>query len=226
MNLVRYCMTCDSSKPTEWTPQPGTPCEKGEDLDPAAGYGMITSIHVDTGFLFAGNRQNDAAYLAEHEAAGMQREAAFYGRYQTNNAPIPPGSSTTVVSSYKGQNEEGGYVMVDQMSYVGSWGNWASPVVRVYLAENAVVGSAPIGHASGDLAQLMVYDIVGGSLCLAAVGVGGTLEISRAEGLKQVDGGSLAFSGSNVRIYHPTATPYLPSNITSSLGGTPVCATR
>jgi len=221
MNQSIYCMTCSTANPTSWTPVPGTPCENGTQLDPAAGYGMITSINVDTDFVFAADRQSDAAYMNLHENEGMRFSPAFFGRYQRNNASIPPGGSSSVVSAYK---TKAGLVMVDQMSYVSVWGDWANPVVRMFVADSALVGPAPIGHEPGDQAQLMVYDIANGSsLCVAAVGVGGSIQVTKAQDLKQADGGKLAFTGSNIMLYHPTATPYLPSNISDSLGGTPIC---
>ena len=100
----------------------------------------------------------------------------------------------------------------------------ANPLVRMFIPTNDIVpGIMAVDVVTEDDAMLILLNSNGVTGCVLAVGIGGTLNVTEATGTTEQDGGTLAFNGSDIPLYHPSITPHGDLTGMFVLEGLPVC---
>ena len=185
---------------------------------PTGGYGSLSTVNFSSAFIFDDSKLNDQAYLQGH-MDGIQMSAAFTGSYTTANAPIPPAGTQNLAVAIHTASPAG--LGVIQQSLSGQ--TIANPMIQLMFASD-VVSSGPVdvGMEQTSGAMIIVMDSTGPSTgCAAAIGIG-QIQVTNAVNTNAVEGGQLAFQGSNIALYHPSDTPY--GNIQADLEAQiPVC---
>jgi len=174
-------------------------------------YGVLDGRFV-SGFVLDDARLGDAAYIGAHPE-GVQREPAFMGTYGPDARTAPhAGADRTVAYALRNQRREWLYVLQDSYGPDGSGGSaYLGPRFELHFTgpDIGVGRYTPNMHVMGATRLYQWdFDAAGDMVCLRAIGVGGTLEVTRADGLAAADGGAIEFEVRGVRLFHVRSSPY------------------
>jgi len=190
----------------------GDPDSISPDLPPDGVTTMYGTLNANftTNFIFDYDQLSNSAYVQAHISGAMQT-AAFTGTYSTGKT-VPGSTATTTVAYAAHIPAEGtapAAVMVYQDSCVDPQCNTgADPQVRLLFANDTITtGALPVDLTVATSPMLLLMNFPGSTGCVLAIGHGGSISVTTATNTSAADGGSLAFTGAALPIYHPTGTP-------------------
>jgi hypothetical protein len=211
------------------------PVDPSEDLPadegPIEPYGMLNA-DFSTPFILDGEVFMDPelgpSYTADHPEGLMERDS-FTGTY--GSGMLVPSLEAVVTGSFAlhFMSEEPDapppLVVIFQDSCTDEFcTSAANPLVRMFIPTNDIVpGIATVDVAAETDLMLILLNSNGLTGCVLAVGIGGTINVTEATGTTQQDGGTLAFNGSDIPMYHPTITPHGDLSGMFAMEGLPAC---
>ncbi len=229
-NAVMTCITnncateCDGTNDTACSTCQSEKC--GDELDACftvdvPAYGTMAA-NANFAYIYDGDGDLNAQLQANSSGAIMS--GVLTGSYAASNKPIPPTGgvqtySIAVHSAADGTNPAS--VAVQQV--VQTQTAIVNPVAILAFASDVI---AP-GQFTVDLTQeatAMSYLInvdANNNQCLLAFVSGGTVNVTAATNTTAASGGSIAFNATNLKLYHPTETPF--GDISGQLGSTTAC---
>ena len=100
----------------------------------------------------------------------------------------------------------------------------ANPLVRMFIPTDDIVpGPMTVDVATEDDVMLILINSNMVTGCVLAVGIGGTITVTEATDTTEQEGGTLAFTGSDIPLYHPSTTPHGDLSSMFALEGLPAC---
>jgi len=184
-----------------------------EDIEadtPAGPYGTV-DVSFSSAFIFDFTRRTETGYIQSHSDDGVQvTPTAFSGSY--GSSATIPGADAIMTQSMAFHVPEDTYppfVAVIQQSFSDMIGTITAPTVELdFTSDSFSTGIMAIDVVVGAGALLTVFDIPApGTSCVAAVGMYGAIDVTTAVDTTSTEGGSVAFEGADIPLYHPTDTP-------------------
>ncbi|GEM_PF-3771395 len=174
-----------------------------------APYGYV-DIDFTSGYVFNDAKIGDTEYLAGHPE-GVVMAAAITGQYGSTQKQIPnPDAQATVSLALRNTQKQWLYIVQESLSEVNEEIVYNNPQFEMHFAySNIALGDYPMNFQVMGATRLYMFNYKpDGSKCLAAVGIGGYATVSNAVGTSDDEGGQLAFTASQVPLYHVTQSPY------------------
>jgi hypothetical protein len=177
-------------------------------------YGTV-DISFSTSFIYDRELLNaGGSYRWDHADRAVQRSGALSAVFHDSTQIPPSGAQETLSYAIHYQNRPGSSrINVQQSSFVDdTYSNELYPQGRIaFLSDDLTTGDRlPImlpGSNQDD--GVLVYFVTVGltESCVHAFAYGEWLDITLAANTTADEGGQLAFSATDVPVYHPTATP-------------------
>ena len=206
---------CSLTTPLDGLSTPRDPDAQGT---PTTGeYGVLTKVSFSTSFILDGARQEDYAYVNAH-AEAFQSSAAFVGSYTSLKKKIPPAAAESLSTSAHRAEIGVNLHAIFVLQYGFGAAAVVSPLVLLETNSDALV-PGPLVVPNQAFLAVVELDGSGGYKCAAAIGYG-PLEVKSAVNTTKTDGGSLWIEGTDIKLYHPIATPEGDqSAVVSGMGG-------
>ncbi len=204
---------------------PDTIADTSVDEIPSGVYGTL-NISFNSTYIFDYDllvADTTGAYLSAH-MGGVVMGGAYTGTYGSGGVIPPAGAAQTIALAAHAPAEGTypAYVLTLQQSQSST--AVMNPMVQMYFPNDTITaGSYALDIQTAADIMLVVLNSTGpSSACALAVAIGGTLTVTNAVNTT-AEGGSLAFNGSAVSIYHPTATPLGDVSSAFTSAGLTIC---
>ncbi len=185
-------------------------------------YGTI-AVNATFNYIYDGD--SDIQTQIQANQTGLVMSSVFTGTYAVDK-PIPPtasGATTLSLALHQAASGSNPATIRVVTRVALSNGTIVNPMVQLRFPSDVIVpGSVSTDAAQQGTAVVALLNSTGpNTYCLLAYSFGGSVTVTAATNTNQVSGGSLAFNGSGIPVYHPTETPI--GDISGNLGSLSAC---
>ncbi len=170
-------------------------------------YGTV-AVNATFNYIYDGTADIQSQIQAHPQ--GVVMGSVFTGTYSSSNKPIPPTAAGATTLSIAVHRPASGSdpAMVVAVTRVWTGSGVVNPVTNLAFRTDTITpGVYSMDARENDGLVALTNDLGNNTSCLLALSFGGSVTVTSAVNTDQPSGGSIAFNGSDILLYHPTETP-------------------
>ncbi len=176
-------------------------------VEDAPVYGTV-AVNATFNYIYDGSADIQSQIQAHPQ--GVVMGSVFTGSYGTTNKPIPPTAvgATTISLAIHRPASGSDPAMVVAITRVWTSSGVVNPLINLAFRTDVIApGVYSMDARESDGFVALTNETGPDTSCLLAISFGGSLTVTSAVSTDQPSGGSIAFNGSDILLYHPTETP-------------------